>query len=83
MDGCGIEILKDENGDKQYFSIYDSKIFLLDGEYHFYNRNNILCKILRSDLMHFKARVIVKPQEHTCPLKEWVALTDLFETPDL
>jgi hypothetical protein len=83
MDGCGIEILKDDNGDKQYFSIHDKKVFLLDGEYHFYDRHNILCKIIKSDLMHFKARVKVKPEEHTCPLNEWTALVDLFETPKI
>lgn len=83
MDGCGIEIIRNEDGDKQLYTKFDTVVFLLDEKQYYFDKYKILCEVTKSTVLHYKARIVKQPEEHTCTLGNWTALVDLFETPKI
>lgn len=83
MDGCGIDILKDKNGDKIYFTRHDTKVFLKDEKLHYFDCNRILMQVTKNTVLHYKARIVKNPTVHCCTLTNWNALVDSFETPSI
>jgi hypothetical protein len=83
MDGCGIEIFKDEKGEKIFFTRHDTRVFLLDGEAKYYDNNNILREVTEKTVLHYKAKIIKMPEQHSCTLGNWMALVELFQTPSI